>query len=134
MSPEVAQFMIRVFYPLVIFFLSALSMYMNYKKDRNYLHNMRKEEVLKETRLEKTIAQAEETAKLALANSEQVRDNTCRIEMLEIQQRLMLKAQLNTMKSLKAKGINGKTSESITEIENYLLNNTPLPSRHCNEK
>lgn len=126
MRSEQIKIIIDILYPIGVFALGIFGMWISYLKGRQDLKKFQKDKILKEQQIEYTIKQAQKTSELAIATDKQVENNTLRIAMIEIQQRLMLKAQLNTMKSLKIHGINGKTDESIAEIENYLLNNNPI--------
>ena len=123
MTQEQISFLVNILYPLIVFGIGILGMYISYKKGKQDLRKMQKDKVLREVEAENAIRNAKLALELATKNAQRLDHIEPKLIMQEVQSKLMLKALLNIMKSLKAKGINGATSESMAEIENYLINN-----------
>ena len=123
MNQAQINFLINILYPLVVFGIGILGMLVSYKKGKQDLRRMQREKVLKEHEIETTIENAKLALELATKNAQRLDRIEPKLVLQEIQNKLVLKALLNMMKSLKQHGINGKTDESIREIENFLINN-----------
>lgn len=116
-------FIINILYPLVVFGIGIFGMLVSYKKGKQDLKKMQKEQILKEKQVEDTIENAKLALELATKNAQRLDTIEPKLVLQDIQNKLVLKALVNMMKSLKEHGINGRTDESIKEIENFLLNN-----------
>lgn len=123
MNQAQINFLINILYPLVVFGIGILGMFVSYKKGKQDLKKMQKEQILKEKQVEDTIQNAKLALELAAKNAQRLDTIEPKLVLQDIQNKLVLKALVNMMKSLKEHGINGKTDESIREIENYLINN-----------
>lgn len=123
MTQQQINFLINILYPLVVFGIGILGMLVSYKKGKQDLRRMQREKVLKEHEIETTIKNAKLALELATKNAQRLDSIEPKLILQDIENKLVLKAHLTTMKSLKEHGINGRTDESIKEIENFLLNN-----------
>ena len=123
MNQSQFEFIKDIGYPLVILLVGTLTMYISYLKGKQDLKKMQKEQILKEKQVEDTIKNATLALELATKNAQRLDKIEPKLVLQDIQNKLVLKALVNMMKSLKEHGINGKTDESIEEIENYLINN-----------
>lgn len=123
MNQAQINFLMNILYPLVVFGVGILGMLVSYKKGKQDLKKMQKEHILKEKQVEDTIENAKLALELATKNAQRLDTIEPKLVLQELQNKLVLRALVNMMKSLKEHGINGKTDESIKEIENFLLNN-----------
>ena len=123
MNQSQFEFIKDIGYPLVILLVGTLTMYISYLKGKQDLKKMQKEQILKEKQVEDTIKNATLALELATKNAQRLDKIEPKLVLQDIQNKLVLKALVNMMKSLKEHGINGRTDESITEIENFLINN-----------
>lgn len=117
------NFLTEILFPIGVFAVGVIGMYISYLKGKQDLRKMQKEKILKEQQLEATIENAKLALELATKNAQRIDKIEPKLVLQDIQNKLVLKALVNMMKSLKEHGINGKTDESIEEIENYLINN-----------
>lgn len=117
------NFLTEILFPIGVFAVGVIGMYISYLKGKQDLRKMQKEKILKEQQLEATIENAKLALELATKNAQRLDKIEPKLVLQDIQNKLVLKALVNMMKSLKEHGINGKTDESIEEIENYLINN-----------
>lgn len=117
------KFIIDILYPIGVLIVGAIGMYISYLKGKQDLRKMQKDKVLKEVEAENAIENAKLALELATKNAQRIDAIEPKLILQDIQNKLVLKALVNMMKSLKEHGINGKTDESIREIENYLINN-----------
>lgn len=123
MTQEQINFIMDILYPIGVLIVGAIGMYISYLKGKQDLRKMQKDKVLKEVEAENAIKNAKLALELATKNAQRLDSIEPKLILQELQNKLVLKALVNMMKSLKEHGINGKTDESIREIENYLINN-----------
>ena len=123
MNQAQINFLTEILFPIGVFAVGVIGMYISYLKGKQDLRKMQKEKILKEQQLEATIENAKLALELATKNAQRIDKIEPKLVLQDIQNKLVLKALVNMMKSLKEHGINGKTDESIEEIENYLINN-----------
>ena len=123
MNQAQINFIMDILFPIGTFAIGVMGMYISYLKGKQDLRKMQKEQILKEKQVEDTIKNVKLALELATKNAQRLDTIEPKLVLQDIQNKLVLKALVNMMKSLKEHGINGKTDESITEIENYLINN-----------
>lgn len=109
-------------YPAITFIVGVFGMYLSYKKGKIDLKKMQKEEFLREHVTEETINIVQKLTEVTNINSNIIKKHQEKIDESEKERKLLLKALLNIMLSLKDHGINGKTTQSIKDINEYLFN------------